>query len=143
MSASETNRLKDVARRGDEIYERLRARLEVESRGMFVAIDVDSGDHAVGETALAAANELRIRRPSAEAWLARIGSRTIHRIGRVPLRIGARRPAGAGQQPARGYSQRTDDSLRDGERFSVRSGYSQQIWPKALALPMQWWQEEN
>lgn len=89
MPARETRRLEEVARRGDEIYENLRARLEAESRGKFVAIDVESADYAVAETALAAANELRARRPNAEAWLVRIGSRTVHRIGRAPLSLRA------------------------------------------------------
>lgn len=85
MSAPGTGMPEDVARRGDAIYERLRGRLEAENHGKFVAIDVDSGDYAVGETALAAASELRTRRPNAENWLVRIGSRTLHRIGRTPV----------------------------------------------------------
>ncbi|HSG73403.1 MAG TPA: hypothetical protein VLA12_23510, partial [Planctomycetaceae bacterium] len=72
----------DIARRGDEIYERnLRSRLEPDQLGKIVAIDIESGDHAVADTALEAARDLRTRQPDAEVWLIRIGERGLHRIG--------------------------------------------------------------
>lgn len=72
----------EIARRGDELYEReLRAELEASQRGRIVAIDIHSGDHSVAHTALEAARDLRIRQPTAEIWLIRIGERSLHRIG--------------------------------------------------------------
>lgn len=45
----------EIARRGDEIYERdLRAQSEPDHLVMIVAIDIETGDYAVAETALAA-----------------------------------------------------------------------------------------
>ena len=72
----------EVARRGDAIYtQTIRAQLEPAHEGEIVAIDVISGDYAVDEDALAAVHRLRVRRPNAEVWLVRVGSRTLDRIG--------------------------------------------------------------
>jgi hypothetical protein len=80
----------EIARRGDEIYERdLRPRLEPEHLGKIVAIDVDTGDHAIAETALEASRALRTRQPDADVWLVRIGHRALHRIGAGSRRKGA------------------------------------------------------
>ena len=76
----------ETARRGDEIYEReVRARVEPGHVGDVVAIDVATGAFAVGETALAAARQLRIQHPDAEIWFVRIGHRALHRLGGRPL----------------------------------------------------------
>lgn len=72
----------EIARRGDEIYERdLRPLLEPDHFGRIVAIDIQTGDHAVADTALEASRDLRRRQPDAEVWLVRIGHRALHRIG--------------------------------------------------------------
>lgn len=83
MTAHGPDRI-DVARRGDEIYAKLRGRLEAPNLGKFMAIDVRSADYTIADTAVSAAKELRSRRPNAEVWLVKIGSRTVHRIGRAP-----------------------------------------------------------
>jgi hypothetical protein len=45
----------EIARRGDEIYDRqVRAQVEAGNESNILAIDVQSGAYAVGETALAA-----------------------------------------------------------------------------------------
>jgi hypothetical protein len=75
----------ETARRGDEIYEReVRARVEAGNRGKVVAIDIETGAYALGETALAAAKRLRVRHPDAEIWFVRVGHRALHRIGVRP-----------------------------------------------------------
>jgi hypothetical protein len=75
----------ETARRGDEIYEReVRARVEAGNRGKVVAIDIETGAYALGETALAAATRLRVRHPDAEIWFVRVGHRALHRIGVRP-----------------------------------------------------------
>ena len=72
----------ETARRGDEIYDRqVRAQVEAEHRGDVVAIDVDTGAYALGETAVAASEQLLAERPDAQIWLVRIGHRALHRIG--------------------------------------------------------------
>jgi len=74
--------IEETARLGDAIYEKkVRAHVEPEHMGDVVAIDVDSGDYEVAEDALAAARSLRDRRPNADVWLMRVGSRWLDRIG--------------------------------------------------------------
>lgn len=83
-TAEETGRL------GDEIYEGdIRPKVEVAHFGEVIAIDVDSGDYAVADTARSAATGLRERRPNACVWLMRVGYPTLRRFaGGSSLRIG-------------------------------------------------------
>ncbi|MBI3462351.1 MAG: hypothetical protein HY000_04730 [Planctomycetes bacterium] len=77
----------ETAKRGDAIYEQqIRSQVEAANQGKVVAIDVDSGDFAIGDTALAAASLLRTRRPDAEIWFVRVGHAALHRIGRKRIR---------------------------------------------------------
>jgi hypothetical protein len=72
----------EIARRGDEIYERdVQPRLKPEDNGQFVAIDIETGDYEVSAEALIASDRLRERVPQAQTWLVRIGSRAVHRYG--------------------------------------------------------------
>jgi hypothetical protein len=71
----------EIARRGDEIYARLKARLELSDLGRIAAIDIASGDYMVDDTVLAACQRLRAVRPAAEIWAVRIGHPAIHRLG--------------------------------------------------------------
>lgn len=85
MGETTTNEYSDgeVARLGQERYDReLRGRLETpENRGRLVAIDVETGDYAMGRDSLEAYNALRERRPGAPMFLVRVGSRTAVSIG--------------------------------------------------------------
>lgn len=77
----------EVGRLGDEIYERdIRQRVEADHHGKIVAIDVDTGDYAVDDTVLGAAERLRERCPDAAVWLVRVGHRTLGSIGGGSLR---------------------------------------------------------
>ncbi|MBI4520512.1 MAG: hypothetical protein HY701_06720 [Gemmatimonadetes bacterium] len=89
MTAREPDNLEEIARRGDAIYETMRARLEAESFGKIVAIDVESADYAVAGTVLAAAHALQARRPNAEIWVVRIGYKAVYRFGFAPLPLRA------------------------------------------------------
>jgi len=72
----------ETARRGDEIYNtHVRAQVEAEHRGKVVAIDVETGAYALGETAVAASEQLLAEHPHAQVWLVRVGHRALHRIG--------------------------------------------------------------
>ena len=72
----------EIGRRGDEIYDRnIRAEVESKHDGKIVAIDVDTGFHALGETHLAAAEPLFAKNPEAEIWFIRVGRRAVTRIG--------------------------------------------------------------
>ena len=79
--------LDELARLGDQIYERdIRPKIEATQRGKIVAIDVDSGDYAIADTALAAADALRERRPALDVWAVRVGHRALVSFGGSSLR---------------------------------------------------------
>ncbi len=81
-SPSPAHSAEEVALLGDEIYERqIRSRIEANHRGEIVAIDVDSGAFVVDKTALAAAERLLTKSPSAEIWCVRVGHRALHHVG--------------------------------------------------------------
>ncbi len=71
----------DIGARGDAIYdETLKDLLEPAHKNEFVAIDVQTGAHAVGKTILEAVDALAAPRPET-VWIKRIGHRAVHRIG--------------------------------------------------------------
>lgn len=73
----------ETARLGDEIYEReIRSLVEGAHDGEFIAIDVTSGDWAMGDDELSAADRLRSQQPDAiDVWLLRVGYRVVASIG--------------------------------------------------------------
>ena len=74
--------VEETGRLGDEIYERdIRHLVEADHHGEFVAIDVESGDYAIADSVLAAADRLRAQRPYADGWLVRIGHPTPRTFG--------------------------------------------------------------
>ncbi len=86
-AASPRRPLDETARLGDEIYERdIRPQVEATQHGKIVAIDVDSGDYAIADTALAAADALRERRSAIDVWAVRVGHRTLVSFGGRSLR---------------------------------------------------------
>ncbi len=78
----------DIARMGDAIYERdVRAQVEADHDGEYVAIDVSSGSWAIADDLLDAADRLRTERPDAvDVWLLRVGHRALHHFGGRPIR---------------------------------------------------------
>ncbi|MDE2815337.1 MAG: hypothetical protein OXM03_13175 [Chloroflexota bacterium] len=78
----------EIARLGDEIYERdIRQQVEADHHGEVVAIDVDTGSWAIGDNVIAATDRLRIQHPDAsDVWLLRVGYRALHHFGGRPLR---------------------------------------------------------
>jgi len=74
--------MEEIARRGDEIYEReVLPRVGPGEQNQVVAIDVETGDYEIAGDELAAAHRLRARRPEAQIWFRRVGSRYLHRFG--------------------------------------------------------------
>ena len=72
----------EIARLGKAIYERdIRQQVEADYHGKVVAIDVDSGDYAIADTGLAAADALRERRPAPDVWAVRVGYPTLRTFG--------------------------------------------------------------
>lgn len=78
----------ETARLGDAIYERdIRAQVETDHHGEYVAIDVGSGCWAIADDLRAAAKRLREEQPHAvDVWLRRVGHRALHHFGGRPLR---------------------------------------------------------
>lgn len=72
----------EIARRGDEIYEReVLPRLGVQDEGKFALIDVETGDYEVDREELAASDRLLTRHPDAQVWTRQVGSRYARRFG--------------------------------------------------------------
>ena len=77
----------EIARLGKNIYERdIRSKVEDAHHGEIVAIDVDSGDYAIADTGLAAADALRERRPAPDVWAVRVGYPTLRTFGGSSVR---------------------------------------------------------
>lgn len=77
----------EFARRGDEIYEReIGPRLKTGDRG-FAAIDIETGAFELGRDERTAIDQLLARRPDAQVWLRKIGSRYTHRFGPRPVSV--------------------------------------------------------
>lgn len=73
--------------RGKKIYnEKLRARLEREAMGKFVAVDVYSEDFEVGEDDADVCLRLLARRPDALIYGNRVGQETAYRFGLGKIR---------------------------------------------------------
>ncbi len=82
MTTPTRRTVEETATLGDQIYERdIRPHVEPEHVGEVIAIDVDTGDYALAESASAAAKRLRERRPEAEVWLMRVGYETLRSFG--------------------------------------------------------------
>jgi hypothetical protein len=76
--------LDELAKLGAEIFDRqVRPALRPEDDGNFVAIDVETGDYEIDEDDYAAISRLRSRKPTADAWLMRVGYPAAYRIGVV------------------------------------------------------------
>ena len=74
--------LEETARLGDEIYERdIRPRVEADHHGEVVAIDLESGEYAIADPALSAADALRERHPAPDVWVVRIGYPALRTFG--------------------------------------------------------------
>ena len=65
-----------IAREGKRLLELIQPQFGEQDRGKFVAIDVDSGDYFLGETAMDATEKGRAKYPDKVFYLGRIGYRT-------------------------------------------------------------------
>ena len=81
----------EIARLGDEIYERdIRRQVEADHDGELLAIDVDSGNWAVGDEFLDEVDRLRTEHPEAiNVYRLRVGYRAVGSLGGgAPPRVG-------------------------------------------------------
>lgn len=68
------NQTESIAEQAKAIYEaKIRAQVEAEHFGDFLALDVDSGDWEVDKNLLDASNRLRARRPQTRTFFLRVG----------------------------------------------------------------------
>jgi len=68
--------------RANAAYEKfVKPNLAPADTGKLVALDLDSGDYEIGTDELETIHRLRARRPAATAWMFRVGSPHVHRIG--------------------------------------------------------------
>ncbi len=91
MPTGPTRPKDEIARLGDEIYERdVRKQVVADHDGEYVAIDVESGKWAVADELLAARERLREKQPEAiDVWLLRVGYRAVGSLGGgAPRRTG-------------------------------------------------------
>jgi len=72
----------EVADRGEQIYEqRIRDQVEPGEKGMFVVIDIETGDYEIYRSDLAATKRALARRPEAILYGVRIGYPTAYKLG--------------------------------------------------------------
>jgi hypothetical protein len=82
MIHQDVRRSDDVVRRGQEIYDRqIRALVEPDNVGRFIAIDINSGDYAVGPDYLPLCDTLENKHPDANCCILRIGHPAAVRLG--------------------------------------------------------------
>lgn len=88
MSTPTRRPRKETARLGREIYQRdILPLVEADHHGEVVAIDVDTGNWALGDNVIAATERLREKRPDAINVLCeRVGHPTLRHFGGRPLR---------------------------------------------------------
>ena len=82
----------EISRRGRELYERsIRAQVETaENVGKLVSIDIETGDHEVGEDdSLEAPRRLHAKHPGAAVYTIRIGYNAAYALGGVLERTAA------------------------------------------------------
>ena len=87
MGQMETRYSKEeAARRGDEIYEqKIRPQVEGKYKNQVVAIDIETGAYAIGDSVLEASKELSGLQEIKDVWFVRIGHRTLHRIAHFAI----------------------------------------------------------
>ncbi|HZP83590.1 MAG TPA: hypothetical protein VFB21_18240 [Chthonomonadaceae bacterium] len=72
----------EIERRGEEIYERdIRDKVEDEFDGKVIVIDIETGDYAIDESALPAADRLLAKHPDAALYSMRIGYDAVYSFG--------------------------------------------------------------
>jgi hypothetical protein len=64
--------------RARAIYERIKGKLEPSFKGKILAIEVESGEHFIGETVLEAARKARAKHPDKIFHFFRIGFPTLY-----------------------------------------------------------------
>jgi len=79
-TAAPANR-RELARRGRDYYGRfLRAKLEPQYNGKFLALEVESGDYEMGDTQIEALDRAEAKHPNSVFYIHRVGYRTVGKL---------------------------------------------------------------
>jgi len=70
--------IRKISKKGRELFEAIDPGLREKYRGWFVAIEVDSEEHFIGETEMEADQKARKEHPGQIFFLGRIGYRTAY-----------------------------------------------------------------
>ena len=74
--------MKETGDRAQVIYDRLKPQIETEENiGRIISIDVLTGDYAIADEILPAADALRERQPAGRLFAMRIGYNAVYAIG--------------------------------------------------------------
>ena len=78
--------IREISRKGKDLFQKLDAELREKYHGKFVAIDADSGEYFLGDTTMDADKQARTKYPGKVFYVGRIGHRAaIKYHGHVPL----------------------------------------------------------
>jgi hypothetical protein len=72
----------EIARRANVLYqEQIRAQVEPEQLGKFLALDITTGAYEIDSDELRALDRARTKNPNAVLYLLRVGRATTYRLG--------------------------------------------------------------
>ncbi len=71
--------LDELAAKGEDIYIKIRNEVEEKYRGLFIAIEADSGDYTIAQSPLEAVDKAREKHPESVFYVKRIG----YRVARI------------------------------------------------------------
>lgn len=74
----EQSNIHGISEKGQSVFEALSQELKEQHFGHFIAIEVDSGEYFIGETAVEATRKAKARHPDKIFFLGRIGYRTAY-----------------------------------------------------------------
>lgn len=73
----------EIAERGQTVYEQeIRQKLEPDSRGKFLVVDIETGAYELDSDELVALKRARLKSPEGAFYILRIGHPTAYRLGR-------------------------------------------------------------
>ncbi|MCH8317720.1 MAG: hypothetical protein IIA88_04380 [Bacteroidetes bacterium] len=67
----------EMSEKGEEIYKKIKDKMEREHKAEFIAIDIDSGDYFLGKSLLEADRTTREKYPDNVFYVIRIGRRAV------------------------------------------------------------------
>ena len=72
----------EIVERGEALYtQRIRAQVEPDNVGKFLALDIGTGAYEMDEDELAAVQRVKANNPNAVLYILRIGYATAYRLG--------------------------------------------------------------